>query len=107
MNDKLINQEMEACVLGTIIMNNVYLNAVEDFLEPKHFAYIDHARIYEHILNTGNVVNQITLKNLFVDLPCGVEYISILLGQASTIVSIKDYAMILIELWQKESLSIS
>lgn len=104
MNDKLINQEVEACILGTIITNNIYLSAVQDFLEPKHFAYQDHQKIYEHILNNENVVNQITLKNLFANLPCGVEYITTLLGQASVIISIKDYAKITIELWQKREL---
>lgn len=103
-DDKLINQEAEACILGTIIINNNHLVSVQDFLEPKHFACPDHQKIYEHILKSDTASNKITLKNLFAGLPCGVGYLSDLLGQASNIVPIKDYAKLLIELWQKREL---
>ena len=66
---ELFNVEAEQAVLGTIILNNEYLNRVAEFLRPEHFYEPAHQKIYEQIHHNVEaiqiVANQITLKQFF------------------------------------------
>ena len=66
---ELFNIEAEQSILGTIILNNEYLNRVIEFLLPEHFYEPGHQKIYGQILHNVEkinvVANQITLKQFF------------------------------------------
>lgn len=101
---ELFNIEAEAAVLGTIILNNEYLNRVIEFLRAHHFYDIAHQKIYEQILhnidNAQIIANQVTLKQFFESDPAikalgGASYLSSLLAAASTIVDIAQYGRVI------------
>lgn len=101
---ELFNIEAEAAVLGTIILNNEYLNRVIEFLRAHHFYDIAHQKIYEQILhnidNAQIIANQVTLKQFFESDPAikalgGASYISTLLAAASTIIDIAQYGRVI------------
>lgn len=109
------NIEAEQSILGTIILNNAYLNRVMDILEPKHFYELAHQNIYIQILHNVEkvniVANQITLKQFFktnssVNATGGAMYLPTLLGAASSMVDIRDYARQIVELWKKRETEI-
>lgn len=107
------NVEAEQAILGTIILNNDYHRRVVDFLEPKHFYEPAHQEIYEQIIlgiTNHELQNQVTLKEFFSNNPFlkglgGIMYLSTLLGSASGIIDIRDYARTVAELWQKRELT--
>ena len=107
----LFNIEAEQGILGTIILNNEYLRRVEDILEVKHFAEESHKMIFEKILESKKeelVANTVTLKQFFdanfMNLE-GSKYLSTLLAEASAIIDIRDYALVIIDLWRKRQLA--
>jgi replicative DNA helicase len=106
--ENLINIDAEKTILGSIIMNNQKMRLVIDFLEPKHFYYLENQKVYERIAMTlaDAVADKITLKEFFnadEDLKTagGSKYLAELMGSASNMANIRDYAKTLIELWQK------
>ena len=100
---ELFNLQAEEAILGTIIMNNDYLLRVSDVLEDRHFYSLDNQKIYKHLLDSQIISNQVTLKGFFDTLEAK-NYLSHLLGSASMIVDIRDYAQIVIKLWQSREL---
>jgi len=63
-----INIEAERALLGALLCNNRWLEAVADFLKPEHFASAMHARILEAIqklFDRGQIANVVTLKATF------------------------------------------
>ena len=101
---ELFNIEAEQAVLGTIILNNEYLNRVIEFLRPHHFYDVAHQRIYEQIIHNIDqvqiVANQVTLKQFFdsdvaVKAVGGSLYLPTLLSAASTIIDIADYGRLI------------
>ena len=66
---ELFNIEAEQTILGTIIINNEYINRVVEFLLPEHFYEPANKKIFEQISHTINkvniIANQITLKQFF------------------------------------------
>lgn len=110
---ELFNIEAEQAVLGTIILNNEYLNRVSEFLHEEHFYEPSHQKIYAQILHNVEkvniVANQITLKQFFESEPSikaigGELYLSTLLGSASAIIDIADYAKLIYDLALKREL---
>ncbi len=110
---ELFNSEAEQIILGTIILNNEYLNRVSEFLLPEHFYEPAHQKIYEQILHnvekTNIVANQVTLKQFFdneqsIKALGGAIYLSTLLASASVIVDIAHYARLLHDLALKREL---
>lgn len=94
---ELYNPEAEQIILGTIILNNEYLNRVSEFLLAEHFYEPAHQRIYSQILHNVEKVNitanQVTLKQFFesdesLKAAGGALYLSTLLSTASMIVDI-------------------
>lgn len=111
----LYNIEAEQAVLGTILLNNEYLNRVYEFLRLEHFYEPAHQKIYEQIVHNIEhihiVANQITLKQLFesdeiIKEIGGVSYLTTLLASASTIIDIADYGRIIYDLAIKRELAI-
>lgn len=110
---ELFNIEAEQAILGTIILNNEYLNRVTEFLAAAHFYEPSHQKIYEQILHhvekTSIVANQITLKQFFESEPAikaigGAKYLSVLLSAASGIIDIADYGRVVHDLALKREL---
>jgi replicative DNA helicase len=112
---ELFNLEAEQAVLGTIILNNEYLNRVGEFLREEHFYEPAHQKIYAQILHNVEkvniVANQITLKQFFesdtsIKTIGGALYLSTLLSAASAIVDISDYGRLIYDLSLKRELVI-
>ena len=66
---ELFNIEAEQATLGTIILNNEYLNRVSEFLRVEHFYEPAHQKIFAQILHHVDkveiIANQVTLKQFF------------------------------------------
>ncbi len=110
---ELYNIAAEQAILGTIILNNEYLNRVSEFLTPEHFYEPAHQKIYSQILHnvekTNIIANQVTLKQFFdneqsIKAIGAASYLSTLLSQASAIIDIADYARLIQDLALKRSL---
>lgn len=110
---ELNNIQAEQVILGTIVLNNEYLNRVSEFLLPEHFYEPAHQKIYGQILHNvekSNIIaNQVTLKQFFdneqsIKSIGGSSYLSTLLSHASAIIDIADYARIIKDLALKRSL---
>ena len=110
---ELYNIEAEQTILGTIIINNEYVNRVADFLLPEHFYEPANKKIYEQITHTINkiniIANQVTLKQFFendsaIKAIGGLSYLSTLLSRATGIIDIADYAKLVYDLALKREL---
>lgn len=110
---ELNNIAAEQAILGTIILNNEYLNRVSEFLLPEHFYEPAHQKIYAQIIHNvekSNIVaNKVTLKQFFdneesVKGVGGSSYLATLLSHASAIIDIADYARIIQDLSLKRAL---
>jgi replicative DNA helicase len=110
---ELFNIEAEQTVLGTIILNNEYLNRVSEFLLEEHFYEPAHQKIYaqiQHNIEKINIIaNQVTLKQFFESEPSikaigGSLYLSTLLSNASQIIDIADYGKLIYDLALKREL---
>lgn len=110
---ELFNIEAEQTILGTIIINNDYINRVADFLLPEHFYEPANKKIYEQIIHTVNkvniIANQVTLKQFFendqaVKSIGGSTYLSTLLARATGVIDIADYAKLVYDLALKREL---
>lgn len=111
---ELFNIEAEQAVLGTIILNNEYLNRVSEFLRPEHFYEPAHCAIYEQIIHNVEkvniIANQVTLKQFFdsneaIKAIGGAAYLQTLLASASAIIDIGDYGRLVQDLALKRELS--
>lgn len=100
--ENLTNLQAEQSVLGSIIMNNDMLDKVSDILRPHHFFVDFHQKLYERILTVSSEASfdQITLKQFF-NISGQAEYLPELLTNISAIISPREYARILVELWSK------
>ena len=108
----IFNTDAEQAIIGTCIINNIYFAKVADILESKHFYHREHKVLWEHFVKIASeveVINSITLKGFldsheaFYHLE-GSKYISQLLGSASSIIDIRNYGLLLIDLWKKREL---
>lgn len=110
---ELFNIEAEQTILGTILMNNEYINRVADILLPEHFYEPANGKIYNQILHTVNkvniIANSVTLKQFFendqdIKVIGGALYLSTLLSKATGIIDIADYAGLVHDLAVKRKL---
>src|ERR1700690_3329993 len=93
------NVEAEQALLGAIFRNNLAHGRVSDFLEPEHFSYAVHQRIYAAVgklIERGQPANPITLKNLFDQDGAlaeigGAQYLTRLAEPAVTIINAEHY----------------
>ncbi len=111
---ELYNLEAEQAILGTVILNNEYLNRVSEFLLPEHFYEPAHQKIYLQIIHNiekvNIVANQVTLKQFFesdqsIKAIGGALYLSTLLAAASAIIDIADYGKLVQDLALKRKLA--
>lgn len=111
---ELYNLEAEQIILGTIILNNDYLNRISEFLLAEHFYEPAHQKIYSeilHIVGDMNIVaNNVTLKQFFTesnDISSigGMKYLAILMDKATGIVDIADYGKLIYDLYLKRNLT--
>lgn len=105
------NISAEQSILGTVILNNQYFRRIADILEPEHFYEPAHQEIYKRFIEVSKDMNanQITLKGFFdnneyIKEVGGALYLSTLLNCASGIIDIRDYAKVVVEMWQKRGL---
>jgi replicative DNA helicase len=107
---KFTNSHEEQILLGSLIMQNELLQKVSDILKPEHFYFDSNQKIYDEILKKVNMektaADFITLRPFFQTLPEGLKYLSSLMGYASSIIPIRDYAFNLAELATKRRLSV-
>ncbi len=112
---ELFNIEAEQTILGTIIINNEYINRVADFLMPEHFYEPANKKIFEQVSYTINkvniIANQVTLKQFFendktIKSIGGASYLSTLLSRATGVIDIADYGKIVYDLALKRELVI-
>ena len=111
---ELFNIKAEQTILGTIILNNDYLDRVIEILKPEYFYEPIHKDIYEYIIKiiqrNGLSADSITLKNFFdsnkiLNELGGSNYIDILINSAIGIVDILDYVKLIRDLFFKRKLS--
>ena len=112
-DSNLFNVEAEQIVLGSIIFNNEYLNKVGEILLPEHFYEPVHQKIYEYIsglvLRSDAVADSVTLKRFFetdetIKSIGGINYLSSLMGAATGIFDIINYAKEIVDLAVKRQL---
>jgi replicative DNA helicase len=104
--------EAEQALLGAILRNNLAHSRVADFLEPEHFSYGAHARIYAAIsklIDRGQIADPVTLKNLFDQDSAlleagGAEYLAQLAARAVTIINAEDYGRRIHDLYLRRQL---
>jgi replicative DNA helicase len=108
---KFFNISAEQVILGTCILNNTFLIRVADILEEKHFYFPEHQAIWRHFVDVANeaVADQVTLNSFFaaneeIKKVGGANNLAGLIGAASSIVDIRDYAKTVFQLWQKMEL---
>lgn len=109
---ELYNTEAEQILLGSIIYNNNYLNKIDDFFDKEHFSSIEHKVIFEEILalnEQGFIADMVSLRpffkeNLILKEVGSLDYLNSLLAVASSRVEIREYALIITELWKKREL---
>jgi replicative DNA helicase len=109
---ELYNTEAEQILLGSIIYNNNYLNKIDDFFDKEHFSSIEHKVIFEEILalnKQGFIADMVSLRpffkeNLILKEVGSLDYLNSLLAVASSHVEIREYALIITELWKKREL---
>jgi replicative DNA helicase len=102
------NLQAEQALLGAIFCNNNALNHTET-LKPEHFYELMHQRIFKAILhfhNQGKSANHVTLKPYFAQAGenIGGEYLAKLAIAAVTVINVREYAAMLIDLHTKRQL---
>jgi replicative DNA helicase len=106
------NTEAEQALLGAIFRNNLAHSRVADFLQPEHFSFAVHGRIYMAIcrlIDRGQIANPVTLKNLFDQDASlaeigGAQYLSRLAEAAVTIINAEEYGRQILDLHLRRQL---
>jgi len=96
------NLEAEQTVLGCLLTNNAYLGDVKDILNTYDFYEKGHRHIYIKIfrdISEGKVVTPVTLKDFAEDMfevksLGGAEYLAKIVGKASSVTNVVDYAKV-------------
>lgn len=106
------NYEAEQYVLGNLLSNNNNLNLVAEILKPEHFYSPLHQKIYRTIFNffeKGLLATPVTLKSILqkdtqLQEAGGSDYLSKLAILAGSIIDVKDYAQLIVDLALKRNL---
>ena len=106
------NLEAEQRLLGAVLVNNLAMSKVGEFLRAEHFYEPLHGRIYEasvRLIERGQIANPVTLKNFFeadaamADLG-GAQYLARLAGSAVTVAFADHYGKIIFDLHLRRQL---
>jgi len=92
------NMEAEQALLGAVLANNEALNHVGTALQPDDFYAELHQRIYRAILqfhDKGLIANPVTMKQHFSGQGVEDQYLARLVGAATSIINVHDYANII------------
>lgn len=102
------NLDVEQALLGALLMNNDGLNALHPELKPESFYAELHARIFQAISRLhekGLVANPVTLSHHFAkDDSVEDHYLARLAAAAASVINVKDYSEILVDLATKRQL---
>ena len=106
------NIEAEQALLGAILVNNEMLNQLDSTLSGDHFFEPVHQRIFTSIqkLNDkGLIANPVTLKGQYDQDPAlaevgGAQYLVKLASSALSVLNIRDYSQLLLDLAMKRAL---
>lgn len=106
------NIEAEQYIIGAILNNNEAINKMADFLLADHFYEPLHQKIYQIIVNLydkGIIANPVTMKNHFegdeaLAQAGGVNYFLRVSSLAGGIINVKDYALMVYNLYISRSL---
>ncbi|MBV8132762.1 MAG: replicative DNA helicase [Alphaproteobacteria bacterium] len=106
------NNEAEQGLLGALLISNSAYARVSEFLEPEHFGYAVHGRIFAAIgklIERGQIANPVTLKNLFDQDGAlteigGAQYLFQLANSAVTIINAEDYGRNIRDLYLRREL---
>lgn len=112
-NRPLHSIEAEQSLLGALLLDNRAIERVEEILKVDHFSHPLHQNIYHAILRCkeqGKIVDPITLRPIIEQDPLinevgGVGYLIDLTEAVTTIVSVKDYANLIYQLYLRRQLS--
>jgi len=107
------NNEAEQGLLGALLISNSAYARVSEFLEPEHFGYAVHGRIFAAIgklIERGQIANPVTLKNLFDQDGAlteigGAQYLFQLANSAVTIINAEDYGRNIRDLYLRHTRS--
>ncbi|MCB9948436.1 MAG: replicative DNA helicase [Rhodospirillaceae bacterium] len=106
------NEGAEQALLGAILVNNATLDRVGDLLEPQHFYYPAHSRIYAaclHLREKGRTADPVTLSALFdadgdlVEIG-GARYLADLAAGIVSVINPREYAELIHDLHLRREL---
>lgn len=106
------NIEAEQGLIGCLLVDNKGVFDIIDTVKPTDFFYASHASIFEKIkekVDAGENASPVTLKNFFQDHPDlkdvgGADYLAHLAGEIFSVVNLKDYAALIVDLAERRRL---
>jgi len=102
MEQENFNQEIEEALLGTILLNNMYLLKSPN-LEAKHFYFDDYQKIFEEVIKrigNGEVVDFRIISTFVKNNGIDTKIIKNLSNATSGLVDMESYSNEVIRLWQ-------
>ena len=107
-----LNVGAEQSLLGAIISNNLALEKVEDFLEPKHFSSKINSTIFDTLkkLITNNQVADLTTIKVFLEnnedfsVNGGIRYLLEIAENSVSIINAKQYGELIYDLYLRREL---
>lgn len=109
------NEEAEAALLGALMVDNRLVDVVTR-LQPEHFFWEPHSRIYaaiRELVSLGKVANPVTLHPTFRNDPAlqaatesknGAAYLAQLTGSGAGVIGAKDFADQIVDLYELRKL---
>ena len=106
------NIEAEKALLGAVFVNNRAFESVSDFLQPRHFAYGPHGRVFEasaKLIERGQIADPVTLRRYFeadegLAEIGGPAYLAELAASAVTVINAGEYGRLIYDLYLKREL---
>ncbi len=106
------NLQAEKGLLGSILINNRAHETVTEFLNPEHFSYLRHGKIYEAIsklIDRGQIADGVTLQRFFEHDQSlaeigGPAYLAELTSAAATVINAGEYGRVIYDLHLKREL---
>lgn len=108
----LVNDQAEQALLANLLRNNLSSEKIDHLLKPEHFADALHGRLFKvimQLIDQGKSANPVTIREYFKDdedfkAVGGIKYLSDIAQNYSAVVSIKDYAQLIYDLFIRRNL---
>ena len=108
----LVNDQAEQALLANLLRNNLASEKIDHLLKPEHFADALHGRLFKvimQLIDQGKSANPVTIRDYFKDdedfkSVGGIKYLSDIAQNYSAVVSIKDYAQLIYDLFIRRNL---